>query len=214
MSLTAKLQETKTAFSKQVPADVQVIMTNALDKLTEEGLPKTATQKGDTLKNGTLINIKKEKVDIFSFLDKGPLVISFYRGGWCPYCNIELNALQQALPEIKELGAQLIAITPETPDNSLTTAEKNNISFPVLSDINNTYAKELGLVFQMPKDLQEVYHQFGIDVSKHNENEDYELPLPATYVVDKSGKIVLSFLQEDYVERLDPNQVIKALKSL
>ncbi|WP_010180333.1 peroxiredoxin-like family protein [Aquimarina agarilytica] len=214
MSLTAKLQETKKAFSKNVPADVQAIMSNALNTLTAEGLPKTATKKGDLLTDATLVAIDGKEVNVHSFLKDGPLVVSFYRGGWCPYCNVELKELQDALPQIKELGANLVAITPETPDNSLTTSEKNNISFSVLSDIDNKYAKQLGLVFQMPEDLREVYHQFNIDVPKHNQNKDYELPLPATYVVNIKGEIVLSFLPEDYTERLDPVAIIDALKSL
>ncbi len=214
MSLTTKLQETKEAFSKNVPAEVQTIMTNAFDTLTAEALPKKAIQKGDVLKDASLVDVNNKEVSIHSFLEKGPLVVSFYRGGWCPYCNVELKALQDALPQIKELGANLVAITPETPDNSLTTSEKNELSFTVLSDLDNKYAKQLGLVFQMPKDLREVYHKFDIDVAKHNQNNDYELPLPATYVVTKQGEIVLSFLPEDYTERLDPVDIIEALKKV
>jgi len=106
----------------------------------------------------------------------------------------------------------LVAISPETPDNTLSTSEKNKLSFPVLSDIDNSYAKELGLVFQMPQDLRDLYEDtFSIDVPKHNGNTDYELPMAATYIVGKNGSVIKAFISEDYTERLDPADVLKAL---
>jgi peroxiredoxin len=145
-------------------------------------------------------------------LENGPLVISFYRGGWCPYCNFELRALQQILPELKELGANLVAITPETPDNSLTTPEKNEVAFDILTDYDNNYARELGLVFKMPKDLQEVYGSFGIDVEAHNENPNFELPMPATLVVGANREVLYAFVSEDYTKRADTTAILEILK--
>jgi len=162
--------------------------------LINKNLSKKSIKKGDTLTTAELINTKNEKINIDEMLKKGPLVISFYRGGWCPYCNFELRALQGALPQIKESGANLIAITPETPDNSLTTSEKNEIAFNVLTDTNNNYARELGLVFKMPKALQEVYKSFGIDLEAHNGNADFELPMPATLVVNSNKEVSYSFV--------------------
>jgi len=156
--------------------------------------------------------LKQNKVSLTSF-DSEFLVISFYRGGWCPYCNLELKALQEILPELKELGADLIAVTPETPDNSLTTSEKNELSFSVLSDVNNTYAKSLGLVFQMPENLRELYHSFNLNVDVHNGNKDYELPMPATFIVNEQREIIYSFVPEDYTERLEPEIILNFLKS-
>lgn len=116
------------------------------------------------------------------------------------------------LPELKKLNGELIAITPETPDNSLTTSEKNELTFSVLSDIDNTYAKTLGLVFQLPKDLQDVYNDFGIDVKKHNENTNFELPMPATYIVNKDRQVIYSFVPEHYTERLEPEAILEVIK--
>ena len=126
---------------------------------------------------------------------------------------MELQALQGILPELDKFDAGLVAISPETPDNSLTTSEKNEISFSILSDLNNTYAKSLGLVFKMPEELQELYSgAFNIHVDVHNGNEDYELPMPATYVVNEKREIIYSFTPEDYTERLDPEVILKVLK--
>jgi peroxiredoxin len=161
----------------------------------------------------TLPNALGKNVSFAERVQKGKVVISFYRGGWCPYCNMELRALQEILPEIESLNSSLMAISPEVPDESLNTSEKNELSFDVLSDIDNKLAKEIGLVFQMPADLREVYQTFNIDVSKHNGNEDYELPLSATYVVNQNGIIEYAFGSEDYTERADPQEILKSLKS-
>ena len=160
MTLTETLLDYNTKGRAKIPAEVLAVMDTATQKLVSEDLSGKSIKEGDTLPLATLTNVKGEKVTIDALLEKGPLVISFYRGGWCPYCNFELQALQGALPEIKELGASLVAITPETPDNSLTTSEKNEIAFDVLTDTDNAYAKELGLVFQMPEDLRKVYTSF------------------------------------------------------
>jgi len=141
----------------------------------------------------------------------GKTIICFYRGGWCPYCNIQLSALQKALPEFEEKGANLVAITPETPDSSLTTAEKNALNFEVLSDIDNKLAKELGLVFQLPESIQTIYSQFGLDLVKHNQNEDYELPMAATFVLNENKEVVYRFVDEDYTKRADILDILAAL---
>lgn len=214
MRLTEKLLETKNRNIANIPNDIYAVMDKATQDLIDLKLPKSSPKKGDILPDFKLNNHKGTSIDLTSLLKKGTLVVSFYRGGWCPYCNLELKALNDALPQIKELGAQLIAITPETPDNSLTTLEKNELSFDVLSDLNNQYAKELGLVFKLPEELVKIYNTFGLDVEKHNGNKDFELPIPATYVIDKNGVIQYEYTPEDYTERLDPEVVLNILNTL
>lgn len=211
MNLTNELAAKKEEGSKKIPQDKREIMLGSIEKLKAEQLAKKALQVGDTMVNFTLPNSNGVGVTLADLLKKGKVIISFYRGGWCPYCNLELRAFQQILPEINQLGATLVAISPETPDNSLTTSEKNNLAFSVLSDIDNTVAKEIGLVFQMPEDLKEVYSAFNLDVSKHNGNNDYELPMPATYVVDVDGKILYAFIAEDYTLRAEPTELLSVL---
>lgn len=211
MTLTETLLDYNTKGRARIPAQTLEVMDAATQDLINKNLSKKSIRKGDTLTTAELINTKNEKINIDEMLKKGPLVISFYRGGWCPYCNFELRALQGALPQIKESGANLIAITPETPDNSLTTSEKNEIAFNVLTDTNNNYARELGLVFKMPKALQEVYKSFGIDLEAHNGNADFELPMPATLVVNSNKEVSYSFVSEDYTKRADIPAILDAL---
>ncbi|HAA14405.1 MAG TPA: alkyl hydroperoxide reductase [Cytophagales bacterium] len=211
MSLTEELAARKARSAQKTPPEKYAIMMRATQELKDAELSKGAKGVGDTLPDVTLTGATGESVTLSDLWGQGPLVISFYRGGWCPYCNMELRALKTILPQLKEQNARLVAISPETPDHSLDTREKNELAFPVLSDIDNVYAKALGLVFQMPTDLQEHYHNNGLHVDQHNGNDEYELPMPATYVVDQSGKVLEAFVPEDYTERLDPENILKAL---
>lgn len=211
MTLTETLAKKRAAAAINIPSDKYAVMQNSTRELEATKLAEDASKTGQQLPSFELANALGERVRSGDLLKKGPLVVSFYRGGWCPYCNMELRALQQVLDQIHARGAALVAISPETPDHSLSTSEKNELSFEVLSDINNQYAKELGLVFQMPEDLREVYHSFNLDIPKHNGNLDYELPMPATYVVDSSGEIIFHFVPADYTQRLDPEEILKVL---
>jgi peroxiredoxin len=148
-------------------------------------------------------------------LETGPVVVTFYRGGWCPYCNIELRGLQRALPEIKQLGASLIAISPQLPDNSLSTEEKNSLTFPVLSDIGNVIARRFGIAFRLPDELLKTYEDFNHGLEKKNGKEGaLELPMPATFLLGKDGTALLAFVDEDYTKRLDPEVILATLREL
>ena len=212
MNLIEELKAKKEASSKAIPKEKLEIMARGTEALKNSSLSEKALKVGDLIPDFELPNALGNKISLKSLLSKGSVVISFYRGGWCPYCNIELRALQNLLPEFEKYNTSLIAISPETPDNSLNTVEKNNLSFEVLSDIDNKVAKQFGLVFQLPDDLREVYHSFNIDVPKHNGNRDYELPMPATYVVNSEGIIKYAFVPEDYTERANPDEILKNIK--
>lgn len=211
MKLSEQLAEVIAATKKNVPADKLSIMLGSTKKIQEQELSAKALKKGGVLLPFKMLDVHGNKKALKDF-ESDYLVVSFYRGGWCPYCNLELKALQGIVPELEQLNAELIAISPETPDNSLTTYEKNNLSFTVLSDIDNAYAKSLNLVFQMPEDLRELYHSFNLHVDAHNGNKNYELPMPATYVVNKQREVIFSFVPEDYTERLEPNTILDVIK--
>ncbi len=214
MTLTQDLANLAAQNADRIPAEAQAVMAQAADDIAQLGLEDKSLKTGDRLPEFTLSNAVGKSVNISNLLQQGPLVIAFYRGGWCPYCNLELRALQQALPAIEAQGARLVAIAPETPDNSLSTQEKNDLSFEVLSDIGNQVARELGLVFTLPEYLRPVYQSFGIDVAAHNGDENFELPVPATYVVTPEGKIVHHFVNVDYKQREDPENILAVLRSL
>ena len=128
--------------------------------------------------------------------------------------NFELGALQKLVPEFEAAGARLIAITPENPDHSMSTKEKNELTFEILSDEGNKVAKQFGLVFTLPTEIQSIYNTFGIDVNKHNGDDTFELPIPATYVINSAGEIVYHFVNSDYTQRSEPSDVLAAVKSV
>lgn len=196
---------------KRHPGAAQNIMKKAIDDLMATDILEGATKTGDVLSNFSLPNAKGEKISLDTLLQNGKVVLTFYRGGWCPYCNIALKALQNSLPQIKEKGATLVAITPETPDNSLSTKEKNELDFEVLTSENNELARSLGLVYTLPADLVVLYRSFGIDLVESQGNEASELPIAATYVIEQNGEISYHFLAEDYKLRADPNDIIATL---
>ena len=213
MTLTKELKDFQQQFMASQSDSIKSIMVKATEDLVNTQIAEKSLKIGDVVPNFTLNNASGKSVSFKSLLAKGQVVISFYRGGWCPYCNLELRALEQSLPQIKSLGATLVAISPETPDSSLSTSEKNNLTFEVLSDLKNQVAQQFGLVFTLPEELRPIYEQFGIDIPAYNGDSTFELPLPATYVVNTDGKIVHSFVNADYTQRLDPDAILTALKN-
>ncbi len=214
MSLTTELNEFKSNFVKNAPQEAQDIMKSAHAELVAATSNNKTKITGDTFNSFSLANQKGEIVnsnELFNGNDY--LVVSFYRGGWCPYCNIELKALRNELSNFKDLNANLVAITPESPDNSLTTSEKNEISFQVLTDDKSKLATDLGLAFELPLSLRPLYDQFGLDIQKHNGQGVFTLPIPATYVIDKDMNILFHSVDLDYTKRLDPIEIINFLKT-
>lgn len=146
--------------------------------------------------------------------NKEDYVLGFYRGGWCPYCNMELNALQKVLSEIEQAGAKLVAISPEVPDHSLATMEKNELTFDVLYDEGNRVAKTFGLVFELPEVLRPLYDELGIDIIGHNGDNSFQLPMPATYIISQQGEILYHFIDADYTKRSEPAEIIEKLREM
>jgi peroxiredoxin len=190
-------------------------MDRATSELVRSGLRSGAIKEGEHIDDFILGDARGEPVRLQQLLEAGPVVVAFYRGGWCPYCNIGLRGLQRVLAEIKALGASMIAISPQLPDNSLSTQEKNSLSFPVLSDIGNVIARRFGIAFRLPDELLETYEGFNHGLEKKYGKEGaLELPMPASFVLDKKGAVRLAFVDEDYTKRLDPEVILATLRRL
>jgi peroxiredoxin len=168
---------------------------------------------GDKAPDFTLPDAKGQQVSLASLLQQGPVVLTWYRGGWCPYCNRQLSEYQASLADMRAMNAQLVAVSPQTPDNSLSTVEKNNLEFAVLSDQGNQTAGRYGLAYTMPPELVERY-KGKLDLSKFNGDDTNRLPLTATYVIDKQGVIRYAFVNEDYTTRAKVADIVAALKQL
>lgn len=211
MNLTDELKKYADQSAAKIPAEVLTIMKNAIQELENSNLVDQALKTGDKIPTIELPNATGKIISIQEQIKKGKVIIAFYRGGWCPYCNLELKALQEILPQIKEKGASLIAITPETPNNSLNTIEKNNLEFEVLTDKDNKTASKFNLTYKLPKELLDIYLNFGINLEKSNDNQLGELPIAATYVVDTKGTIIFDYIKEDYKLRASTEAIIASL---
>lgn len=180
-NLSSKLQAFRANFVKDIPDEIVDLFMAKTEELAKSGLVESSVNVGDKAPLITLPDAKGNLVVLEDLLQKGPVVVTFYRGVWCPYCNIAVNALQAALPEIKAKGATLVAITPELPQyiDQMTTAKE--LTFPVLSDVGLKVGKQYGLNFVLDPELQKVYTEFGLDVNKHNGDKTFQLPLPARW---------------------------------
>jgi peroxiredoxin len=192
------------------------VLTRDMERVRAAGTIDAALKVGQLAPDFTLPDAFGNPVSVSALLARGPVVLSFYRGEWCPFCNIELRALQRALPTIEQLGATLVAISPETPDHGIVAAEKNKLTFPVLSDFGNKVARQFGIVFQVGQELTEFSRNvFKNDIALRNGEESYELPVPATYVLDTSGVIRFAHVDVDYmIGRAEPEEIISALKTI
>lgn len=214
MSLRAELTEFRASFMAAAPAEVQEAMRRADLELTASGLAHRALKAGDFAPGFELPDIGGRMVRLKDLLAGGPVVLTFYRGGWCPYCNLELRAWQQVLLEVEALGATVVAVSPQTPDASLSTAEKNALTFPVLSDPGSRVAQSFGLAFDLAEELRPIYTRFGHALPDTNGDGRWVLPIPATYVIERDAKIELAFLDPDYRSRLEPAEALRALRTL
>lgn len=209
-TLLEEIQAYQKQFRQKAPEEKQRLMAQATAELAASDGAKGLTV-GDEAPRFTLPNASGQSVSLEDLLQNGPVIVTFYRGGWCPYCNLELRAYQRELGKIEANGTTLVAISPETPDHSLSTQEKNDLAFQVLSDVENVVARQFDLVFDMPDYLIDVYKASGLDVAGHNGNEDWQLPKPATFIIQPSGKISFADVPDDYTKRTDPTAVIKLL---
>jgi len=214
MSLRAELDAFYQARQEQIPLEIREIMARSAATLAAGGQADRAVAAGEAAPSFTLPSATGRVITLAERLAEGPVVLTFYRGAWCPYCNLTLHALQQAHAGIKARGAQLIAISPQIPDESLSLTEKHQLGFDVLSDIGCATATEYGLSFDIDEELAGVYDRLGFEMERVNAGHARTLPLPATFVIAPDGTIAWAFVDTDYTKRAEPADILAALDEL
>jgi peroxiredoxin len=196
-----------------VSCSVVAAMHRATAELKASGQAGRAMKVGDGAPAFRLKDPEGTVVSSAELLETGPLIVSFYRGVWCPYCNIELRALQSALPEYKKLGASIVAISPQTQPNSRRSAHENGLTYPILSDTRGEVGAAFGLKFKLPEYLVAFYRNAKIDLPSFNDDPEWTLPMPARYVIGRSGNILYAEVNADYTCRPEPEELLPALRN-
>ncbi|OZI34189.1 alkyl hydroperoxide reductase [Bordetella genomosp. 10] len=217
MSLQDKLDAFKADFEAgkppySVPRPVIDTMHRATAELIASGAAQKALKAGDQAPAFTLNDPEGKPVSSADLLRQGPLVVTFYRGVWCPYCNMELQALQAALPDIREAGANVVAISPQVAANSRKSVRQNALEFPILSDTRNDVAAAFGLRFELQDYLVDLYKSLKNDLPAFNGDPSWTLPMPARYVIAPDGTIVYAEVNPDYTRRPDPSEMLPAIR--
>lgn len=193
------------------PPEIHPIMERATAELVASGQASHAIKAGDRAPLFTLKDQNGNDVSSAELLAQGPLVVTFYRGVWCPYCNIELHAINEALPQIRARGANVVAISPQTAVNSRKSVRDNSLNFPVLSDAKGETAAAFGLRFSLPDYLVDLYKNLRNDLPAFNDDPSWTLPMPARYVIGHDGIVLYSEVNPDYTHRPDPAEMFAVL---
>lgn len=201
--LEDKLKERRDSAKVRVAPEILSKMLSATEDLKESKIEEKAFNIGDKFEDSILLNNLGEEIQLLEALDNKPTIVSFYRGTWCPYCNLELSTYNELLKDRKDVN--MIAISPERPDSSIDTKDLN---FKVFSDINNNLAKKLNLSFDITETIESIYEGFGIDLEKFQGNRNRILPIPATYILDSSRTVIYAYIDADYTKRAEPQEVI------
>lgn len=212
-SLTEQLEAATRQFKANSPIEAQIKLSQMIEELQKSGVA-SGKQPGEKAVDFTLTNALGQDVVLFEELAKGPIVLVYYRGGWCPFCNMQLRAYQQMLPEIREIGAQLIAISPQKPDHSLSLKEKEGLEFQVLSDPNGLVTAKYNLLFDVPLGVKEIMEGVGLDLAEYNDTSKWILPVPATFMIDESATIRSAYVNPNFMQRQSPEEILRELRKL
>lgn len=206
-NLTQKLKEASQKMGAKTPTEMKKIFKRTGKRLEKTGIAQSAINQGEKLPE-----FKIEGKPFKNFYSKKPVVLKFYRGHWCPYCQIELKDYQKYKSEIEKAGYQLIVLTPDSKKNIQKFKKKQKVTIDIYQDKDNAIAKKFGIAFKLDKELQPIYIQFGINLTKSQGNANNELPLPGTYVIEKDGSIKYAFIDSDYKKRLDPVDLLDIIR--
>ena len=213
-TLQQQIEVFQAQLATQLPAEMLSELAKSSADLIQTGIAQQSVKTGEQAPDFTLPDVFGNSVTLSGLLKQGPVVATFYRGEWCPFCNLQLRAYQRILPQIQALGAALVAISPQTPDHSLSTVEKKDLTFSVLSDVGNTVARAYRIVFTLEESIRPLYTTIGSDLPTFNGDASWELPMPATFLVAQDGTVRLAFVSEDYTRFLEPADLLEGLRAL
>jgi peroxiredoxin len=204
-ALQNDLDAFRAEWARKAPAEAQALIAGQIAALEQDGAEDRILAEGAMLPDLVLPDASGRPRRLRDF---GAAVIVFYRGGWCPYCNLQLRAWQKRLPDLAARGLALVAISPQRPDGSLSTAERNALTFPVLSDSEDRAGQAFGVSFALPAELIALYQRFGHDLPAVNGPAGWRLPMPATFLAGRDGRIAFARAEADYRRRVDPDTVL------
>ena len=211
-SLRERLEEITANTRRYVPAEKLEITQRAIEELGRAGVAGRALAVGAKAPEFELADGDGKVFRSAEALARGRLIVSFYRGRWCPYCVAELESLQAILPQVQAAGASLVAVSPQTQKQTYFTADQHELHFPVLSDPGNRVARQFGLVYRLPQELERLYRSIFINLPLANGDESWELPTPATYILDRDGTILFAYADADHMRRAEPADVLDCLR--
>ena len=211
-SLHEQFGERKELVAKYVPAEIQAIHARVIAELQQQRIAEGALAPGAKAPAFELTDHNGKLLSSIELLTKGRLVICFFRGRWCPFCVGQLEAMNRLVSEIEEVGASLIAISPQTVQQSFFMADQHQLQFPLLSDVGNDVARQFGLVYRVPDFQQAVYRRAFVNLPLANGDESWELPIPATYIIERDSTVLYASSNPDYTERPEPGEILTAVK--
>jgi peroxiredoxin len=212
LTIREQSEQLKTAAAERLPAEVLEVFDRSIEEFLDQGIPADSIKAGDVLEPFILDDATGSPVRLVEIVESGPAIIVFYRGGWCPYCNLALRTYQQdLLPQLGDFGARLVAISPQSPDQSLSTVEKAALEFTVLSDPGSRVADLLGIAFEQADDVLAAQRELGLDLTKVNAEGAVRLPRPTVLIVDQDRTVRFVDVQPDYTARTEVADIIAAL---
>lgn len=204
--------ERRELIAKYVPAAALEVHARAVAALKAQGLAAKSVAVGARAPEFSLPDHNGTVVSSAELLGRGRLVVCFFRGRWDPFCCGQMEAMNRALPEIESAGGSLVAISPQTVKQSFFMADQHSLRFPLLSDGGNEVARNFGLVYRVPDEQQAIYRRAFINLPLANGDENWKLPIPAAYVVDRDGTVLFASADEDYTKRAEPGEILERLK--
>ncbi|WP_303315591.1 peroxiredoxin-like family protein [Flavivirga abyssicola] len=215
MSLSKSLNQiTESGFNK-MPHSIAKVISDGIEELKTGNLASNTLKVGEAIPDIPLIVSETgKKTSLRDFISNDFLILNFYRGGWCPYCNLELRAYDQLKDQFERASTNIVSISAELPEYAQSTTTRNKLSHPVLTDLNGTLSKKIGIYFHLNKDLQREYSNFGINLSELHGNDENGLLVPATFVIDRDMNIVWAHVEENYMTRAEPTVILNELVNL